>query len=63
MNRQQAEAYVDAAATAIDLPIPVDCKSGVVTGLQRFAAVAEKVTSFELATDIEAAPVFRHAKR
>jgi hypothetical protein len=63
MNPQQAEAYVDAAAAAIDLPIPADCKGGVVVGLQRIAAVAEKVTSFTLATDIEAAPVFRHAKR
>jgi hypothetical protein len=63
MKPETIELYVDAAADVIGLPIPADCRSGVIANFQRIAALAETVTSFELPLEVESAPVFSHAKR
>ncbi len=52
------EAYVDAAAAALGLPIAAELKPGVVRYLQLAAGFAEQVMDFPLARDDEPAEVF-----
>ena len=54
-----ADAYVEAAAAAIDLPIAAEHRSGVVLNLERLAVMAQLVMVFPLAEEIAPAPVFR----
>ncbi len=63
MKNEITAHYVDAAATVVGLSIPAECRAGVITNFQRIAALAANVTDFALPTEIEPAPVFRHAKR
>lgn len=58
MERPQVEAYVDAAAAAIDLPIAAGHRSGVVHYVALAAAMAELIMALPLGVDDEAAPVF-----
>ena len=53
------EAYVDAAAALIDLPIDPAHRPGVVVNLERIAQMAALVMEFALPEEAEPAPVFR----
>ncbi|GAB4145160.1 MAG: hypothetical protein Fur0046_22750 [Cyanobacteria bacterium J069] len=50
--------YAEQTAALIGLPIPPDCKPGVVANLARTAAIAQLVLDFPLPPEVEAAPVF-----
>jgi Protein of unknown function (DUF4089) len=54
-----AEAYVDAAAALIGLPIDPAHRPGVVVNLDRIAQMAALVMEFTLPDEAEPAPVFR----
>ena len=58
MERQQVEAYVDAAAAALDLPIAAAHRPGVVQYVELAAAMADLVMTLSLDGDDEPAPVF-----
>jgi hypothetical protein len=53
-----AEAYVDAAARLIGLPIEPAHRPGVVLNLERIARLAALVMEFDLPEEIEPAPVY-----
>jgi hypothetical protein len=63
MKPETIEQYVDAAAEVVGLPIPADCRAGVIANFQRIAGLAANVTAFEVPLEVEPAPVFSHAKR
>jgi hypothetical protein len=52
------EAYVIAAAKALDLPIAPEHLPGVVANLQRIAAIYEPLDALALGPEDEAAPVW-----
>ena len=52
------DAYVDAAAALVGLPIDPAHRPGIVLNLRRIADLAALVMEFPLPDDIEAAPVF-----
>ncbi len=52
------EAYLDAAAALIGLPIDPEHRAGVLLNLQRIADMAVLVMEFPLPDDSEPAPVF-----
>ena len=54
-----AEAYVDAAAALIGLPLDPAHRPGVVLNLERIAQMAALVMEFRLPDAAEPAPVFR----
>ncbi len=54
-----ADAYVDAAAALIGLPIAREHRAGVVVNLERLAAMARLVMDFPLPDEVDPAPVFR----
>ena len=54
----KVEAYVDAAAAALDLPIAAEHRPGVVQYLELAAAMAALVMVLPLGVDDEPAPVF-----
>ena len=58
MERQQVEAYVDAAAAALGLPIAAEHRPGVVHYVALAAAMAELVMALPLDVDDDPAPVF-----
>lgn len=45
------EAYVDAAAAALELPIPSASRAAVVANLLRLNALAQEVLAFEIPDD------------
>jgi hypothetical protein len=53
------DAYLDAAAAAVGLPIPDECRPGVLRYLQLVAGLAPRVMDFPLGTADEPATVFR----
>jgi hypothetical protein len=53
------EAYVDAAAAAIGLPLAAEHRAGVIGYLTLAAGLAQRVMDFPLATHDEPAAVFR----
>jgi hypothetical protein len=53
-----AEAYLDAAAALLGLPIDPAHRPGVLLNLQRLAEMAALVMEFPLPDEIEPAPVF-----
>jgi hypothetical protein len=53
------EAYVDAVAALIGLPLDPTHRPGVVLNMRRLAEMAALVMEFPLPDDTEAAPVFR----
>jgi hypothetical protein len=53
-----AEAYVDAAAALIGLPLDPAHRPGVVLNLERVAAMAALVMEFPLPEETEPAPVY-----
>ncbi|MFQ3619212.1 MAG: DUF4089 domain-containing protein [Cyanobacteriota bacterium] len=52
------ERYAEHAAALIGLPIPPDCKPGVIANLERTAAIAQLVLEFPLPPETESAAVF-----
>jgi hypothetical protein len=58
MDHETAEAYVDAAAAALGLPLDPDHRPGVVSHFMLAAAMADLVAAQGLRLDDEAAPVF-----
>ena len=54
------EAYVDAAAKMVGLPLDPRHRDGVIRQFSIVAGVAQLVTSFPLPVDIEPATVLRH---
>ncbi|MEK0179938.1 DUF4089 domain-containing protein [Microcoleus anatoxicus] len=52
------EEYVDRTAELINLPLDPEHRPGVVVNFERIVAIAQLVTEFPLAPEIEAAPVF-----
>jgi hypothetical protein len=53
------EAYVDAAAALIGLPIDPAHRLGVIVNFERLAQMAALVIEFPLPDEAEAAPAFR----
>ena len=53
-----AEAYLDAAAALLGLPLDPAHRPGVLLNLRRLAEMAALVTEFPLPDDAEPAPVF-----
>jgi hypothetical protein len=53
-----AEAYVDAAAALIGLPLDPAHRPGIVLNLERIAQMAALVMAFPLPEETEPAPVF-----
>jgi hypothetical protein len=43
--------YAEAAAAALDLPLPEHCKPGVAENLARLAAMADSLLSFDIPPD------------
>ena len=58
MDSETAEAYVDAAAAALGLPIHPDHRPGVLTYFRLAASMADLVTAPGLHVEDDAAPVF-----
>jgi len=48
MTESEAAAYAEAAAAAIDLPLPVHCKPGVAGNLARLSVMAQALLAFAL---------------
>ena len=59
MERERIEAYVDAAAAALDLPLAPAHRPGVLAYFALAAELAESVAGAALGVDDDAAPVFR----
>lgn len=59
LTTDQVAAYVDAASTASNLPIPAPYRAGVITNLERLLELGDQVMSFPLPDDTEVAPVFQ----
>ena len=58
MTRDQIEAYVDAAANAIGLPIAPEHRAGVITNFERTAQFAALINEFALPEWLEPAAIF-----
>lgn len=54
-----AEAYLEAAAAALELPIDPAHRDGVLKFLDFTARMANSVMDFELPEDTDPAPIFR----
>jgi hypothetical protein len=49
VNRFDPYAYLDAAAAAIDLPVPPESRDAVAANLMRLHALAQQVLAFDVA--------------
>jgi hypothetical protein len=58
MTNDQIAEYVEQTAKLIDLPIAPDYRPSIVKNFVAISAIAQLITEFPLAEDIEAAPVF-----
>ena len=59
MTKDEIEAYIVAAAAALELPIAPEHMPGVLLNFARLAGVAAAVNGFELAPADEPGPVWR----
>lgn len=59
MTEEQAEAFVNAAAAALDLPVDPAHRPGVIANLRLAARMAALVEAKALTVHQEPAPVFR----
>jgi hypothetical protein len=59
MNRDDIEQYMDATAALVGLPIPAECRAGVLENLKRMQQVAQAFMSFPLPADVEPANTFK----
>ncbi len=55
---ERVAAYADAAAALLAMPIDDERTASVVAALERFAAFAADVATFDLTPDVEIAGVF-----
>ncbi|HEU0203372.1 MAG TPA: DUF4089 domain-containing protein [Burkholderiaceae bacterium] len=55
----RTEQYMDATAALIGLPIPSECRAGVIENLERMQQIAQLVMSFPLPADVEPANTFK----
>ena len=58
MERDRIEAYVDAAAAALGLPLQAEHRPGVLAHFELAASFAEQVNAHALLHEDEPAPVF-----
>jgi hypothetical protein len=58
MTPEQTDAFVDAAAAAIGLDIPAECRPGVIENVMRMRQMAQRVMDFPLPPEAESAAVF-----
>ncbi len=54
-----AAQFVDAAAVLIDLPIPPECKAGVIENVERMQQLAQLFMNFPLPPDVESGSTFK----
>jgi len=59
MNKDEMQAYIVAAAAALELPIAPEHMPGVLLNFERLAGVAAAVNAFELGPADEPGPVWR----
>jgi Protein of unknown function (DUF4089) len=59
MTRDPLDAFIDAAARALGLPIENDWRPAIAANLRVTLAHAEAVEAFALPDDAEPAPVFK----
>jgi hypothetical protein len=59
MTRQALEAYADASAVALAVPIPSEYRNGVINNLETIFAQSVRLMSLSLEPQDEAAPIFR----
>jgi len=59
MTAEQIEATVDAIAAAVQMPIPAECRAGVLQNWTLMHGIAQQVVAFELPPDVAPAAVFR----
>ncbi|MBE9102039.1 DUF4089 domain-containing protein [Vacuolonema iberomarrocanum] len=55
---QAIAAYVDQMATMIELPIPPECREGVIANVMRTKAIAQLFLDFPVPDEVEIAPTF-----
>jgi len=55
---QAIAAYVEQMSALIDLPIPPECREGVIANVMRTKAIAQLVLDFPVPDDVEIAPTF-----
>jgi Protein of unknown function (DUF4089) len=58
VTKDEIEAYVDAAADVIGLPIAPEHRAGVIANFERTAQFAALVNDFELPESLEPAAIF-----
>jgi hypothetical protein len=59
MTPDLAEAAVDAIAATVGMPIPAECRAGVLHNWALMHGIAQQVVAFDLPADVEPAAVFR----
>lgn len=59
MTPEQVEAAVDAIAAAVGMPIPAECRAGVLQNWALMHGVAQAYLNFPLPADVEPANTFR----
>ncbi len=59
MTKNEMQAYIVAAAAALELPIAPEHMPGVLANFERLAGVAAAVNAFELGPADEPGPVWR----
>lgn len=59
MSPTQVEQTVDAIAAAVGMPIPAECRAGVLQNWALMHGLAQSVVGFELPPDVEPASIFR----
>jgi hypothetical protein len=58
MTPEQVEATVDAIATAVGMPIPPECRAGVLQNWTLMHGIAQGYLNFPLPADVEPANTF-----
>lgn len=59
MTPEQIEAAVDSIAAAVGMPIPPDCRPGVLQNWASMYGLAQAFVQFELPPEIEPAGTFK----
>jgi hypothetical protein len=58
MDHERIEAWVDAGAAMLGLPVTLANRAEVVANLERLAAIAQALDAVPLAPEVEPLPVF-----
>lgn len=59
MTREEMQAYIAAAAGALELPIAAEHMAGVLVNFERLAGLAATVNEFDLGPEDQPGPVWR----